>query len=165
MATLRNRGNLDTGLFGELRFRAIFVESGHGEEAVAREVRRVVHGDETIRIARVSHDVNANIGGGVLLNCLALADKDFAIDAQQILSLHSRFARHAANEQRPVHAAEALVQVGCRHHAFEQGKRAIIEFHHDTVQRGQSRFDLDEMQNDGWLGPNIEPEAMRNRSE
>ena len=133
----------------ELRFGAVFVQARHGEQAVARDVRRVVHGDEAIGVAGIADDEDAHVARGVFLDGLALADENLAVDAEQILALHAGLARHAADEQRPVHAAKPFVQVGRRHDALEQRKRAIVQFHHHAVERGQRGFNFDQMQNDG----------------
>ena len=67
-------------------------------------------------------------------------------------ALHAGFARHAADQQGPVHVAESFVEAGRRDHAFEQREGAIFEFHHHALQRGQGGFDLNEMQDDGLIG-------------
>ena len=95
---------------------------------------------------------------------LALADEDLAVDAEQVLALHAGFARRGADQQRPVHAAEPFVEVRGDHHAFEQRKRAVLQFHHHALERGQGGLDFNQVQNHRLvLGPNIAPEAMRNK--
>ena len=145
-------GDVHAGFFRELRFGAVFVEARHGEETVARNSRRVVHGDEAIGVARIADDENADVAGGIFLNGLALADEDFAVDAEEIFALHAGFARDAADEQRPVHAAKAFVEIRGGDDAFEEWKGAIVEFHDDALQRGQGGFDFDEMKNDRLVG-------------
>ena len=51
---------------------------------------------------------------------LSLTDEDFAVDAEQILPFHAGLAGHAADEQRPIHAFESVVQAGGRHHPLQQ---------------------------------------------
>ena len=126
--------HIQAGLLGELRLGAVLVQARHGVEAVARDLRRVVHGDEAIRVAGVAHHQDAHVGRGVLLQRPALLDEDLAVDAQQILALHAGLARHAADEQRPVHAAEAFLETGGGHHAFEQRKTAVLQLHHQALQ-------------------------------
>ena len=104
--------------------------------------RRVVHGDEAIGVARIADDEHADVAGGVLLDGLALADENLAVDAEQILAFHAGFARHAADEQRPVHALETFVEIGGRHDAFEQRKRAVVQFHHDAVEGVKARAEF-----------------------
>ena len=91
--------------------------------------------------------------GGVFLDGLALADENLAVDAEQILAFHAGLARHAADEQRPVHAAKPFVEIRRGHDAFEQRKRAVVQFHHHAAERGQGGFDFDQMQNDGLVRP------------
>lgn len=136
----------------ELGLGAVFVELGHGEPAVGGDATGVVHGDEAIGVARVADDEHADIAGGVFLDSLALADENFSVDAQQILALHAGLTRHAADEQRPVHAAKAFVEIRGGDDALEQRERAVLEFHDHAVERFQRRLDLDEMKNDGLRG-------------
>src|SRR5437763_5018731 len=117
-------GDIDAGLFGQVRFGAVFVEARRGEKAVARNFRGIIHGDEAIGIAGVSHNMDANILGRVFLENLALTDENFAIDPEQVLSLHAGFSGHAADEQRPIYAAKALVEAGGGDETFEQWKGA-----------------------------------------
>src|ERR1035438_797427 len=105
-ADIGDRGDIEPGLLGELRLGAILVQARHGIEPVAGNVRRVVHGDQAVRVAGIAHHQNAHVWRGVLLQRPALADEDLAVDAQQILALHAGLARHAADEQRPVHRSE-----------------------------------------------------------
>ena len=139
---------IGAGSFGELRFRPVLVEPRHGVPAVARHLRRVVHGDQTICVARIANDEDAHVAGGVFLDCLSLADENPAVDAEQVFALHPLLARHAADEQCPVHAAKALVEIGCGNDAFERRKGAVVEFHDHAIERGQGGFDFNQVQND-----------------
>ena len=100
---------------------------------------RVVHRDQAIGVARISDDEDAHIGGGVFLDRLALADENFAVDAEQIAALHPGFARNAADEQRPVHVAKSFVEIGRRRDSLEERKRAIMQFHDDALERAERR--------------------------
>ena len=66
-ANIGDRGDVQAGLPGKLRLGAILVQARHGEEPVPRDVRRVVHGDQAIRIAGIAHHQDAHVRGGVLL--------------------------------------------------------------------------------------------------
>ena len=61
---------------------------------------------------------------------------------EQIAALHPGFARDAADQQRPVHAAKAFVQIGRRDHPFEERERAIIQFHDDAFERVKRRVEF-----------------------
>ena len=89
-------------------------------------------------------------GAALLLQRPALADEDLAVDAQQVLALHAGLARHAADQQRPVHAAKPFVEAGGGHDAFEQRKTAVLQLHDQALQRGHGRLDFDQVQNH-WL--------------
>src|SRR5687768_3099510 len=95
-------GGIHAGFFRELGLGAVLIEARHGEETIGREVASIVHGDEGVGIAGVTDDVDADVAGGVFLDGLALADEDFAVDAEKVLALHALLARNAADEQGPV---------------------------------------------------------------
>ena len=82
------------------------------------------------------------------MNRPALADENPAVDAEQVFALHPLLARHAADEQCPVHAAKALVEIGRRNDAFKRRKGAVVEFHDHAIERGQGGFDFKQVQND-----------------
>ena len=136
------------GLLGELRLGAVLVEPHHGEPAVGGHRGGVPHGDEAVRVAGVADDEDAHVGGGVLLDGAALADEDLAVDAEEFLAFHPGLAGHAADEQGPVHAGEAAVQITGDLDALEQRERAVLKFHRHTLQGGQRRLDLDQLEND-----------------
>lgn len=79
---VRDRGDIDARLLGELRSAAIFVEVGHGKPTVVRDGSRVVHRDQAIGVTWVADDEHAHVEGGVLFDCLSLADENLAVDAQ-----------------------------------------------------------------------------------
>ena len=134
---------------GELGFGAVLVQPGHGVPAIARHLRRIAHGDETIGVAGIADDQDAHVAGGAFLKRLTLADENLAVDAEQVLAFHSLFARHAADEQRPVHTAKPFLEVRRRDHARQKRKRAVVQFHHDTVERGQGGLNFNQVQDDG----------------
>ena len=45
------------------------------------------------------------------------------------LTFHARLARHASDQQRPVHVAKTLIEIGRRYHRFKERERAIVQFH------------------------------------
>src|SRR5262249_3471322 len=103
--------DFDAGFVGELGSRAVFVQSRHREPAVAWNLPRVVHCDQTIRIAWIPDNEDTHIGGSITLNRLTLADENFAIDAEQIFTLHTGFAWHTAHEQGPVDIAKSFIEI------------------------------------------------------
>ena len=115
---------LHPGLLRELRAGAVLVQSRHGEPAVARNFFRVVHRNQTIGVAWISDYEHAHVGRRIFLNRLTLPDENLAVDPEQILPFHARLARHASDEQGPVHVAKALIEIGRRRHRFKKRKRA-----------------------------------------
>ena len=120
-----------------------------------RHAGRVVRSDERIRVAGIADDEHAHVCGGIFRNRVALARKNLAVDAEQILAFHSRLARHRADEQRPVHALEAFVEIRRWHETFEERKRAVVEFHADAAERSHRLLvgDFDEVQDDRLVRP------------
>jgi len=145
---------VDAGFGGELAFGAIFVKTGHGEPTVGRNVFGVVHRDQAVGVAGIADDEDADIGGGVFGDGLALAGEDFAVDAEEVFALHAGSARDAADEEGPVDAGEADIDAGGGGDAVEEGKGAVVEFHANAVQSGQRFFviALDEAEIDGLIG-------------
>ena len=62
---VRDRANAYAGLLRELRAGAVFIQSRHGEPAVARNFFRVVHRDQAIGVARISDHKHAHIGRSI----------------------------------------------------------------------------------------------------
>ena len=94
---VRHRVNAYARLLRELRAGAVFIQSSHGEPAVARDVFRVVHRDQAIGVARISDHKHTNIGRSVVLNGLALLNENLAVDPEQILPFHAGLARYASD--------------------------------------------------------------------
>lgn len=162
---LADGGRGHTGLLGQLRFRAVLIQTRHGEPAIRRNRRSVVHGDHAVGVAGISHHEHAHIAGGILRNRIALANEDFAVDAQQILALHSLLAGNAAHQERPIHILKSFIKAGGGHNALEKRKSAIVQFHHHSLESGQCGFDFDQMKNNRlvWAehGAGSDPEQQR----
>ena len=63
--------------------------------------------------------------------------KIFAVDPEQILPFHAGLARHAPDEQRPVHVAKTFIEIGRRCHRFQERERAIVQFHDHAFERAK----------------------------
>ena len=106
--------------------------------------------------------LTSRLGDGV--ERLALLDEDLGVLEQQVLALHARAARARADEQRDVGILERNLGVGRARHAGQQRKGAIVEFHHDALERRLRLVDrqLQQLQDTGWSAPSISPLAIRN---
>jgi hypothetical protein len=71
---------------------------------------------------------------------------DLSVNAQEVLALHSCLAGHAADEQRPIHAAKAFIEIRCGDDVSEEGKCAVLQFHHDAFKRLECRGDFNEVE-------------------
>src|SRR5256885_8427797 len=60
----------------------------------------------------LAHDQDADVGGGLLLDRLALRPEDAAVDRQQVASFHALLARRGAHEERP--AGAKIGRASCR---------------------------------------------------
>ena len=105
-------------------------------------------GHQTIRVAGIPHHQDAHVLGGVTGQGLALADKNFAVDAQQVLALHSLLARKRADEQRPVAILESLGGIICHDDVLEGREAAIVELHRHALQGRHGRSDFQQLQDD-----------------
>ena len=75
--------------------------------------------------------------------------EDLSVDAEQVLTLHTGFARHAAHEQSPVHAAKRFVDVGRRDDPGQERKSAILQLHDDAAERIERRRNFEQPQLEG----------------
>jgi hypothetical protein len=71
--------------------RAIFIQPRHGEPTMARNLFRVVHGDQTVGVAWISDQQHAHIGGSVFIAAKAGFEmKNFANIAHGGAHLHNK---------------------------------------------------------------------------
>ena len=141
-------GVVGAGLGGELRLGAVLVEAGHGEEAFFRYAIGIVHGDEGVGVAGIADYEHAHILGGVASDGFALAGENLAVDAEQVTAFHSGFARHGADEQRPVGVFEAFVEICGADHVVEQREGAVIKLHHHAFEGRHAGLDFDQAEID-----------------
>ena len=106
-------GVLSDGVAGGLRLHA------HLEHETALQ--------EAVGIARIANDKNADVFGRVFLNRLRLADKNIAVNLEQILAFHARLARDAADQQSEVHIFETFIEIRRRDDPFEQRRGAVVD--------------------------------------
>ncbi len=60
-AEIGDGGDVGASFGGELAFGAVFVETGHSEPAVSRDVFGIIHRDEAVGVAGVAHHEDANV--------------------------------------------------------------------------------------------------------
>ena len=118
------------------------------ENRSLRDVGRVGHRDQRVGVRRVTGDADADVVGGHRVERLALGGEDRAVGLEQVAALHARPAGPRPDQQGEVHTVEDLVGVGAGLDTGEQGKRAVVELHHDTVERLEGRLDLEQPQLD-----------------
>ena len=142
-------GYVHAGLMRELRLAAILIEARHREPTLPRNRFRVVHRDQAIRVARIANDKNAHISRRMFLDRLTLPDKYFTVNAEQIFTLHTCFARNTSDEQGPVHVAETFIEIGGRRDSLQERECAILQLHDHAFESVERRWDFDQMQSDG----------------
>src|SRR5205807_1286114 len=77
----------------------------------------------------------------------------FAFNSEQIFPFHPRFARHATDEQGPIHIAKSVVEVRRRRDRFQQGKCAIVQLHGHALEGGERVRNFDERKRDRLIRP------------
>ena len=78
------------------------------------------------------------------MNGLALAREYLAIDAEQVLAFHARFAGNAPDEEGPTGVIEAFVKIASGNDILEQGKGAVLKLHDDAFESLHGGLDLDQ---------------------
>ena len=124
----------DTSLERELALGAVLVQAGQRVEVFAVEVRRVLHADQSVGVARVAHHAHLARGLGHLVERLALPDEDGAVHLQKVRAFHSRPAGLGADEQRPVGVDEDVHGVDADGHLAEEREEGILELHGDALE-------------------------------
>jgi hypothetical protein len=94
-----------------------------------------------------------------------LTRENFAVDSEEIFALHTLFARHAPDQQRPISPAEAFFRIGSRNQLCNEREGAVFQFHYNSLKRFDGLGDFNQLYSSGWSGPNIEPDAIRKSSE
>lgn len=144
-------GEGDVGFKGELCFSAIFVEARHGEPAIFRDTGSGVHGDVAVGITGITDDEGTDIRGSIFFDSLALTDKDFSVDVEEVTAFHALLAWDGADEEGPVDVFEALVEVGSGDDICEEWEGTIFEFHDDAFKCIEALRDLDKVKGDGLI--------------
>jgi hypothetical protein len=133
-------------LGGQLRLGAVFVQPRHGEPAVGgisgalfMAIRQLVlHGLPTTRM-RTS-----------LAACFCKARpcpvNIFPLIGEQILAFHARLARHAADQQRPIHPAESLRRSAVAITFSQHGGGAILQFEDHPAHHRHHRLNVYQME-------------------
>jgi hypothetical protein len=146
-------GDGAAGLRGELREGAVVVEAGERGEPLAGDVGGVGHRDQRVGVGGVAGHADADVVGGHLVEGLALGGEDRAVGLEQVAALHALGAGAGTDEQREVGAVEDLAGVVADLDAGERREGAVVELHHDPLERLQRRLDLQQPQLDGTVGP------------
>ena len=90
----------------------------------------------------------ADVVGGDRVERLALGGEDRAVGGQQVTALHARAARPRADQQGEVDPVEHLLGVGADLDLGQLRERAVVELHHDALERLERRLDLEQPQLD-----------------
>ena len=93
----------------------------------------MTHGNHAVGIARISYDQDLCPVSGLFLNGFALSHKNAAIDAQEIVSLHSGFPWCSTNQKNPVCIFKRDACIGSGGDVLKQWKGTVIQFHLDPV--------------------------------
>ena len=134
------------GLGGELRQRTVVVEARHRGEALRLERGRVLHRDQRVGVGRVADHEHAHIARGDGVERFTLRREDLRVGEQQVLALHAGAARACADQQRCMAIFERDARIIGGDDLGERRERAVVEFHHDALQRRQRRCDLEQVQ-------------------
>ena len=115
---------------------------------------RRLHRDVGVGVGRVADHQHLDAAARDGVERLALLDEDLGVLEQQVLALHARAARPRADQQGDVGVLERGLRVAGAGHAGEQRKGAVLELHHDALERGLRLVDrqLEQLQDDRLVG-------------
>ena len=134
-AQLLDRRDRFADLGGDLRQRAVMVQAQHGGEIFAWQRRRRFHGDVGIGVGRVADHEYLDGARSDGVERLALYREDLCVRFQQVLAFHAGAARTGADQQGEVGVLERGHRIAVGGHAGQQRKSAVIDFHHDALER------------------------------
>eukprot|EP00215_Chloropicon_roscoffensis_P009508 CAMPEP_0196641258 /NCGR_PEP_ID=MMETSP1085-20130531/3356_1 /TAXON_ID=41879 ORGANISM="Pycnococcus sp, Strain CCMP1998" /NCGR_SAMPLE_ID=MMETSP1085 /ASSEMBLY_ACC=CAM_ASM_000807 /LENGTH=471 /DNA_ID=CAMNT_0041970477 /DNA_START=24 /DNA_END=1437 /DNA_ORIENTATION=- len=126
-------------LNSELGPGSVLVQPGERMEVLPLQVRGVLHGDESVGVARVANNDDLAVRVGDLVQGLALHLEDLAVQVKEVGPLHSRSPWLGADEDGPVHVPEGLLGLGADPDLPEKRVARVLELHGDAL--------------DGILGP------------
>ena len=110
------------------------IQPQHGGEVLARQVWRTFHGNVGIGVGRITHHQHLDITARYGVQRLALGSENFSIHGQQFSALHAWAAGARADQQRVIGILERGHRIAMRFHPGQQGKSAILQLHHHTLQ-------------------------------
>ena len=143
-------GGLD--LVGQLGLGPVVVEARHGRESFGGDAGRVAHRDEAVGVGGVADYQHTDVVGRVVRQRLALGGEDGAVGFEEVVALHALGAGPRTDEQRHVHTVERLARVVGRDHAGQQREGAVVQLHHDALQRAHGRGDLEQVEDHRLVG-------------
>ena len=154
MATLVTAVTSTPAFLASCDLGAVFVEARHGEEAVARNVRRVVHGDEAIGVAGIADDEHAHVARRRSSECAW----PWPMKILPLMPSRSLRSMPALRGTLPTSSAQFTPRKPSSRLAvattpLSSGKRAVVQFHHHALERRQGRLDFDEVQDDRLVRP------------
>ena len=142
-----------TRLLGDLGDGAVVVQAHHRGEPLLGHVGGVGLRDEAVGVGRVADDQHLEIGGGVIVERLALRLEDPAVGLEQVAALHALGAGPRADEQGDVHPVERLGRVVVDVDPGEQREGAVVELHRRALGGLDRLGDLQQGQVDRGVGP------------
>ena len=158
-------GHRGPGLLRHLADGPVVIEAGHRAELPRREVRRVAHRDEGVRIGGVADHQHLHAAARVIVEGSALGTEDPSVLGEQVSPLHALPARLRADEHRVVGVPERDGRIVGDDDVLQQRIRAVVELHHHAPEHAERGGDLHQLQHHRRSGPSISPEAIRNSNE
>jgi hypothetical protein len=130
----------------ELGDRAVVVEPRHRGEPGGRHIRRMGACDEGVGVRGVADDEHPDVVGRPVVDGASLGREDAAVGLEEIPALHAGGARPGSYEQSDARPVESGIRVVTHVDGFEQGKRAVLEFHRHSLGSAQRLRDLQQAQ-------------------
>ena len=116
------------------------VQTQHGGEVLARQAGSRLHRDVGVGVGGITDHQNLDIARRNGIQGFALLDEYLCVVHQQVFAFHAWTTRLGADQQRVVSVLEGDVRVTGTDEAGQQGKGAVVEFHHYALQRSLGLF-------------------------
>ena len=141
--------NSCTGLVCQLRDCTVVIQAHHCGEARCGNVTGCVSCDGCVGVCGVANNQNAHVFSSAVVDGLALRTKNTCVGLEEVSALHTRTARHCADQEGGVGALECSLGIIVDIHACEQRECTVIKLHCGALSGLHALGDLQQVELNG----------------